>query len=1027
MLKTIIQRPIGASFIALAFLVLGIISFTQLPQNLMPEIQQPTIVVRVEHPGATEQEIEKEIVDELEDKFSAVTGLIGTESIIQPEKAELLLHFRTDINIDETVDKLREKMSSQRFSLNSTPPKVLRYDPDAEPVMKFVILPETESDLVTISEQYRDKLIPRLETLSEVASVRLRGQKNMILQVTPDEKKMLSYGIEINELKNLINDGIKKSPLNRISTLDGMRSLEIIGSAAKPEDLASLSLRPGIHVGDIARIELTIEEPEEMVFYKSHNESSGREALILEIMSHREVGMVPMSVMVKKTLDLFAKASEENPDTQWNLYGAQIKLISDSSEPVKETIDEVSLAVLVGAGLALVVLFLFMRSFRSSIIIFISVPLSTVICFLFMAKWEVGLNLMSLSGLALGIGMLVDNAIVVLESINRKREEGHSILESSYLGSREVIPAVIASTLTTVAVFFPLTFLEGNLGDLLFDQAFTVSTSLIISLFVAVLLVPTFMAIPKLSHIGNSSQTEAQVELSSGIYERLIDRLISRPIISIVLLIGLFAIIYICLQVLPYSSMPQIPIQRVKADIQLKSDLTIEDSHTWVKNFMNDLKLEGPGFKTLSISGEATQYARIYGNRDSNEIQLSIEFDEPFFDFSHLRTWMSEFERWVYLKGASGVTLKDIPAIDLGLGENNDCEVILVNSGDVDYRMLQNEFTDFLRQKGALGIQSSSAAQKNEVLILPDSLKLKEVNISLNNFNQRLKTALEKSQINGFFPEYDGIESANMLKIIIEREKRNSSIKEFEAINIGSAKRPVYLGDVATVQNSLESKHIYHLDGRNVLRIQCQTLPKGLDLNDLSSWFEKQKEFYPSLEYEIRSGRSKMSGSLEAMLHLFALSIFLIVVIMAVQFESVLQPFLVIFSIPMALAGSLVLLWLSSNGINIMSGIGIVILIGVAVNNAIVLVSTANQKLAIETDRKRAIILAAKTRLRPIIMTAFTTITGLLPLLWGSSASSVLKVPLAVAVIGGLFSSTVLVLFILPSIMYSLTRNKQSQ
>lgn len=1027
MLKTIIQRPIGASFIALAFLVLGIISFTQLPQNLMPEVQQPTIVVRVEQPGATEQEIEKEIVDELEDKFSAVSGLISTESIIQPEKAELLLHFRTDINIDETVDKLREKMSSQRFSLSSNPPKVLRYDPDAEPVMKFVILPTRENDLVTISEQYRDKLIPRLETLSEVASVRLRGQKNMILQVIPDEKKMLSYGIELNELKSLLNDGFKKAHLNRISTLDGMRSLQIIGSAAKPEDLASLSLRPSIEIGDVASIQLTIEEPEEMVYFKSHHEEAGREALILEIMSHREVGMVPMSKMVKQTLNMFAKASSENPGTSWSLYGAEVKLISDSSEPVKETIQEVSLAVLVGAGLALVVLYLFMRSLRSSVIIFISVPLSTIICFLFMAKWEVGLNLMSLSGLALGIGMLVDNAIVVLESINRKREEGYSLLESSYLGSKEVVPAVIASTLTTVAVFFPLTFLEGNLGDLLFDQAFTVSTSLIISLVVAILLVPTFMALPKFGNKKDPGHSEKQIELDSGRYERLIGQLIDRPILSISSVFVLFGIIYFCLQLLPYSKMPEVPIQRINADIQLKNDLTIQNSHAWVQDFMNEFKLDGPGFKTLAICGEATQYARIYGNRDSNEIQLSIEFDEPFFDFEHLKRWMVDFEKWVYLKGASSVKLKDIPAIDLGLGETNACDITINNSMNKDYRMLHDEFTDFLRQSGAIGVHSSAATQKNEILIVPDSLKLKELNISLNNFNQRLKTALEKSQLNGFFPEYDGIESSAMLKIIIERQRRSSSIKEFEMINIGSAKRPIYLGDVASLQKSLESKHIYHLDGRNVIRIQCQYLPDNLSLADIETWFDHQQKFYPDLEFEIQSGRSKMSGSLEAMLHLFALSIFIIVVIMAVQFESVLQPFLVIFSIPMALAGSLFLLWISSNGINIMSGIGVVILIGVAVNNAIVLVSTVNQRLTLEPDTKTAIIKAAKTRLRPIIMTAFTTISGLFPLLWGSSASSVLKAPLAIAVIGGLFSSTILVLFILPSIIFAFTRKSKVQ
>jgi len=1016
-----IKRPIGASFIALAFVVLGILSFLQLPQNLMPEIQPSTVVVQIEKSGATESELEAELVDKLEDQFSSISGLISSESFIRPEKAELLLHFRADIDINSTIERLREKMSTQRFGSGSLPPKVLRYDPDLDPVLRYTITTVEGGDLVTVSEAYRDKLLPKLEALPEVASVRLRGQKKLVLKVTPDYQKLLNYAIEPSELKRIITEGVSKTSLGRIDTIEGERTLQIKGAAVKVADVSDLSVRSGIVMSDIAEVALVLDTPEEMVYYKDDLSDVGQEALVLEIMAHRDIGMVPLSNAVKQALGKIVDDGLVSGDSL-DLFGAKMKLLSDTSEPVKETISEVSYAVLYGAILALVVLFIFMQSFRASMIIFISVPLSTVISFLFMNKWDVGLNLMSLSGLALGIGMLVDNAIVVLESINKKREEGKSIFDASYMGSKEVIPAVIASTLTTVAVFFPLTFIEGNLGDLLFDQAFTVSVSLLISLVVAIVLVPTFMALPDLMNTKESKMNKSKSGTLLNCFKNSVNYLIDRPALAFLMMFCLFILIYLFSYKLNWSTMPPVPVQSIEVEIKLNDEMNIYESQQWVKDFLNSIEKNGPAFKCLGIDGESIQYARIYGKRERNEILLLFIFENPFFDKFKLQAWMKSFEKHVYRAGAVEVRLTEVASMDIGLGDQADLDVVMSETGDLFQEELQRDFIEYLKKQGAMGVSSTMTAQKNEILIIPDSLKLKGKKISLSQFNQRLNAALLESQIEGFFPEYEGVDSPMMLKVILEGQEMSSSLSDFEQINIGSSAKPVFLGEVAVLKNSVESKVIYHLNGSRVFRVKASRLPKELSLNQIKAWFESKLDGFSGMDVLVKAGTSNLSGGVKSLIEMFALSIFLIIVIMAVQFESVLQPFLVIFSIPMALAGSLGLLWVSSNGINIMSGIGIVILVGVAVNNAIVLVSTVNQKIQEGLEVKEAILSASISRLRPILMTALTTISGLLPLLIGASASSALKAPLAIAVIGGLFSSTFLVLFILPSIINFFTK-----
>lgn len=1027
MFAKIIQRPIGVNFIALTFVVFGIMAFFRLPQNLMPEVKPPTIVVHIEKPGASEREIENEIIDTLEDHFSTITGLMYSESYSRPEKAEVLLHFKADIDVDKTVNKLREKLAHLTLRHGTLPPKVLSIDPNTEPVLRFVVQAQNKNnELVNISENFRDELLTRLEGLPEVASVRLRGQKKMMLEIIPDDIKLLNYGIEASELEVLIRDATRKSNIGRVDTNEGERTLQILGSAIRPADIPNLIVRKGIHLKDLASIELKIEDPEEMVLYRNMDHSFSGEALLLEIMAHRDVGMVPLSDAVKQLLD---HLSDSN-DGHWSLFGGKLMLISDASEPVKETIDEVGLSVIIGAGLALLVLFLFMHSFRASLIVFISVPLSVIICFLFMDQAGVGLNLMSLSGLALGIGMLVDNAIVVLESVQRKIDEGQTLINATVRGASEVIPAVIASTLTTVAVFLPLTFLEGYQGDLLFDQAFTVSMSLFISLIVAIILVPTLMALPSMVNLKNKSLNEEKKEnKNEGAYDKMMLALIKRPIMVIMLLILLISIIFSCIQVLPKRNMPPVPIERLKAEIRLDSTYDVRKSYAWLQNFLNHYKLSEYDFQIMAISGEALQYAQVYGKREDHELEVSIEFSQPIFDKKKLRNWMSRFEQSLYSAGAINANIYEVPTMDLAIGNRGvDLEIVFNGEDRAFLKELESEAVTMLRDKGVMGIRFYSSNQKKEILIKPDSVKLNDRKISMQEFVLRLSNAFEEHKIEGFFPEYQKSISSSMLPILIKGVLLDKSLSKIGNLNVGTSLTPILLKDVAEITFSFGDRHIYHYNGQPVFRIQGNHLPQELSINDIEDWFQSKLKNYRGYEVQVKRGERIQSDQLSNLMKMFALSVFLIVVIMAVQFESILQPILVIFSIPMALAGSFLLLWVTSNGIDIMSGIGIVILIGVAVNNAIVLVSTVNQRIQNGNSIQEAVILASRTRLRPILMTALTTISGLSPLLLGSSSSSALKEPLAIAVIGGLFSSTLLVLLILPSMIYlCMAQKKPSQ
>lgn len=1033
MLGQVVKRPIGVSFITLAFFVLGLMAYTTLPQNLMPTIKAPIIAIWVEKPDASPREIENEIVQDLENKMSTVPGLVSMESFSRLGKAELLLHFRSDVDIDDTINRLREKVGNLRLGVGTRPPRVLRYDPNADPVLRFLFRSKgNQVDLTSLSLDAREKLLPRLEGLPEVASIRLRGLREKELLIRPDAKKMKAMTVTMNELTNAIRNGVSRHSIGEVETAEGDRNVKIIGASQHPSQLPAAIIKDDITIGDLAEVKLHTQEPEELVLHHSGNQQDSEQVLLIEILAQLDVGMVPAAASVKKLLSSLGQQSEGN-DKQWDLYGGELQLISDLSEPVRQSLDDVRQAVMQGAALALIVLIWFMRSLRSSIIVFLSIPLSVIITFLFMDRGDVGINLMSMSGMALGVGMLVDNAIVVLESIGRVRESRTDLnrFEATVLGAREVVPAVIASTLTTVAVFLPLTFLEGYIGSLLYDQAFTVSASLFISLFVAVTMVPTLMGLPGLG--GSKSKEpgwiaktiDSPLSLLQFIHNHLMKAMLRFPILGFICFIALLSSTYFLLNQTQQQFMPDVPAKQLSLNIRLADHHDVESSAEWAEDWLKKLPNIGTKYSTTIICGEDRSYATMLGRRLNNEMHVSIDLHKSLENKTEEIEAMRILERSATQYGALNVVSHIPPAMDLGLGEGHDLDLII--SGD-DQEMLEQaniDISSFLKEKGALGVSSNDKGIRQEVLVIPDNVKLQKVNLRMQEFVSRLENALLEKNIDGYFPIYteEGA-SPYMLPVRVLGTHVEQSADQVGDLDLGDKDQVIPLDSIAHWEFERGTQVIYRKDGRRVARVKASILPPELSIEEIIHKLRASLPEYKNLDIEVVHAFDKLKDGMDSMLKMFYLSLFLVVVVMAVQFESVSQPFLVILSVPMALAGSLGLLFLTGHSLNVMSGIGIVILIGVAVNNAIVLVSTANLRKEEGMETRDAISQAARERFRPILMTALTTIMGLLPLALTWSESAALRAPLAIAVIGGLFSSTVLVLFILPSLMVPFMRKK---
>lgn len=1048
-----IARPVTITMVMVAAIVFGFVAFDRLPINLLPDISYPTLTIRTEYPGAAPGEIEYLISKPIEERVGVVSGVVRTSSISRPGISDVVLEFDWGTNMDFASLDVREKLDMLNLPRDAEQPILLRFDPSLDPIMRIAL--SGENDLIALRLLAEEQIKQDIESIEGVASVQVLGGLEEEIQINVHAGRLAQLGIPISQVAqrlaqenvNLTGGTLKDGEaeflvrtLNEFKRSDDMEAI-VVGM----RESAPIILR------DIASVE------------KSHKERkvitnlNGSESVEIAIYKEADKNTVTVARAVKERLNRIMQ------DYQRFEVPLAMTIVNDQSLFIQNAVDEVLNTAIYGGLLAIVVLYLFLRSFKSTVIISLAIPISVVVTFFFMFISNVSLNIMSLGGLALGVGMLVDNAIVVLEAIDRYRKQGAGTVDSADKGASEVATAVVASTLTTVCVFVPIIFVEGIAGQLFNDQALTVTYSLMASLLVALTLIPMLASLkysPAVASETEAPNTKAArfldrvfvgvparvihwIRLGIGAiikggskvlgviyrtfdrslarlidwYPTFIDRVLQRRGRFILATVLLFALSLLGTRFIGTELIPEISQGEFFVDVQMPIGTPVEET-TQMVNAMAQRAQTVPGVTSVySIAGTAAQMGFSATEERENLGQLHIQLADGLLGAGEQR--IMEQMREIFI---------DIPGIEYKFSRPTlfsfktpiEIEVRGYNLRELERLSLQ--LAQEMREiRGLRDVKSSTEGGNPEVQIIFNRQKVAQVGMDVSSIGNLIRAKVQgevSTELNRQDRRID-------IRVRNRPEDRNS-IDDLRRLIINPNDGvPVPLAAVADLKLERGPSEIRRVDQERVAVVSANIQDR--DLGSVSAEIQAaidRLSMPPDFRVTMGGQRREMATSFDSMQLAIALAIFLVYLVMASQFESLVQPFIIMFTIPFALIGVVLTLLITNTPISVVVLIGLIMLAGIVVNNAIVLLDYINQLRRQGVAKRDAIKQAGQVRLRPILMTTMTTVLGLLPMAIGFGEGAELRTPMAVTVIGGLLVGTVLTLVVIPTVYDLIVREK---
>lgn len=1109
----IVDRPVAVLMTTVAVLLFGWISLSRLPVTLLPDIAYPTLTVRTEYPDAAPEEVERSITEPIEEALSTVEGVRHIRSTSRPDFSEVVLELRWKTSLDTTAQKVRERLELLQLPDEAHKPSVLRFDPDLDPIVRLgatVELPQDPGLRATALGRLRSfcelTLKPELEKALGVAMVTVDGGQTPIALVNLDLPRMSRLGLVPADIVNRIAQSNVNLPGGRVRegrieyrvrtrhALDTIADVEVL-TLAMPNGNA-------LPLTDVATVSLGYEERDTLT------RLDGNESVEIAIYKEADANIVAVAEHIRKVVsDLQSPQHDDDKSggVQRRLPSDfSLRILYDAATFVEGAITEVQDAAMGGALLAVVVLFVFLRRIYPTAVIAISIPVSIVAVFTPMLLLDVGFNLMSLGGLALGVGMLVDNSIVVMEAIARKRDEGLAPREATILGTSEVLSAVVASTLTTLAVFGPLVFVEGVAGQIFGDLAATVTFSLIVSLIVAVVLVPTLSA----REPGTQSARPHSASLPWGaknywIHHRTegLLRPKRKPTVGSTLAAGLrwllgFPYVFVMMAVLVVldgivgrlvfgtllwslrkGSAKDSVTQRAIAMLWRPLDSvfgavgkTMAAGFAGLLRWALRAKLLVVAVSIAGFAWAVTANEQL-GRELIPEVRqgvLTVELDVGAgSSLDDIAARVAEVER--LLKDAhdkvetfaATITVAGRRATMQSRAENEGgagavITIKLRQVADEDWMIatLSEKLEQMpgvvgnIRRPSLLtfqaplevvvtGISQQPLAELAETVAnhMDDVPGIAEVHTSISrgfpeyhiefDRNRLASRGLSAREVAETLRDSVSGEIATALRqgekrvdVLVRADRGFVDSKEMLlALPVGQVEGGVVrLVDVAKVEPKDGPSEIRRVDGQRAIVVRA-VLDGDTDLGTAGERVEQITRGIPLLAEQqifVSGQREELNRSLESLQLALGLALFLVYAVIASTFEAFSAPLVILFSVPLAWVGVVLALWWIGLPMSVLVYIGIIMLAGIVVNNAIVLVNAATQHEKSQTDPEAAVMEAAKIRLRPIWMTTLTTVLGLLPMAQSLGDGTEIRAPMAITVIAGLVFSTVLTLVVVP-------------
>ncbi len=1151
MISTSLRRPVTVSMFVSAIVVFGVISYLELGRDLLPDIAYPSLTIQTRYEGAAPQEVEEFITKRLESSLATVKGKRKLSSISREAMSLITIEFEWGQDMQIATLNVREKLDVARFQAgfpqDADRPSILRWDPSAKPIMGLAIT--GDAPILQLKEGVREIIKPRMEQVEGIAFAQISGDIERVIDVEVDREKLSLYGLTIQDLSNAIGRANANIAGGTIKKGRYRYSLRTLGEFDSVEEINSVVVgrRAGadIRIADIALVRDTTKDREAMATV------NGDQAIGLLIYKEAGANTIQATQLAK---DLIEELAEESPD-----YA--ITIAFEEAKFIEQALNNVWVSLIFGGFFAFIVLVLFLSDLKSPIFIFISIPIAIITTLVLMYFTEISLNIMSLGGLALGVGMLVDNSIVVLENIYRYREQGHKPLDAAFRGAREVAMPVAASTLTTIAVFFPIVYLEGIAGALFGEQALTVTYSLASSLVVSLTVLPLLTALSTIlegrdtlpARLTPMPKMEADSNPRTPVFWRWWEFLIAAlalfmvasyfkvewkqslkilgalALLPLALFLGKWIVTFLLSWILQALAML---ISLVKNGVQVLLDYVFI-----------------PVFNFIYDNFERGYHAVLRWALNSKLVALSLAI--ALMTFAVIAA--QNLKRELMPKSATGqftidaklppgtaleVTAQVIERIEKGLLEDEAVAVVFSQIGASDANLNQ-----LLKDSGTNTAQISVKLEEN-MISLSQVYRLSELVRQLSAETPGMKVSFTESEssfedllaseggsgfvvqvdgenfadlyrandlIMGALREIDGLQDVKttltrdypQIEVDLNREnierygfgisevgqflaggmrgEQATEYKEFDRnidvrVRFSEADRENFERVLETVVTSPEgtavplaqlinarliqsAKEIRRINQRRVAMISANLA--GMKISEVTPQVEQALD---QLALPLSVSKPQIVGEQEGIRNSFGqlamafmLSALLVYMIMAGQFESMRFPFVVILTVPMGLVGTVFMLYTFDESINIMSLIGLIVLSGIVVNDAIVKVDFINQARKEGATVREAVLKASRVRLRPIMMTTATTVLGLTPMAFGvaprimnsevlrplvealdarliawgispiselfSARGSEIQQPLALVVIGGLTVATLLTLILIP-IFYELFAGK---
>jgi HAE1 family hydrophobic/amphiphilic exporter-1 len=994
-----IRQPVTTVAIIIVLMALGLLAFKNLRVNPIPDVEEPVMVVNVTYPGASPETVEREIINRVEKALQSIPQVYEIRSTASESLARIIIVFNFKKNMAEAADEIRNAIASVRHKLpvEMREPVLFRWDPSSEPIMQMALSSQTQTH-AEISRLAEDMLADRFRGLDGVAAVNVNGALQRELSVLLRAQKLREYNVSVADVVNALRAQNTTAPVGRVKGALDEQSIRLVGRIESPREFEDIVLKRHeneiVRLGQVATVEDGFAELNGFSLRNAHANVG------LSVTRSREASTVTVAEEVRKLV------KEINPTLP---KGTKLEVTQDGGEDAESNLKNVVEALVFGAGLTIFVVYAFLNSWRSTLITALSLPTSAIAAFI--AVWACGftLNFMTLLGLSLAIGVLIDDAIVVRENIVRHMERGEDRITAARNGTAEIGLAVTATTLSIMAVFVPVAFMGGVAGEWFRPFAVTVATSVLVSLFISFTLDPMLSAYwgdpvdhARRERRGLGKQLakfnvwfDAQADRYGNVIAWALHHRKWMAALSVA-----FLVLAVVLQATLGGSafLPRADAGVIAIDVRTPSSASLEYSR---------LKIE-----------KAAELARTIPETRATNTQVNPGGGRVYVDLGKSnersrKAWEIAEDLRVHLKrlvGAEYVVLDDI--------NNGAQKPVQIQFYGPDARRLMALTNDFMEKMkaipGAVDVGLSEQEPKDEIRIELDRGLANQLGISVGDAAQALRVAFAGVEVGDWV---DPVGESRDVAVRLHPEDRvDASNIEHLPVAVGGSNMMVPLEQIATVTLDKGPAQIQHLDGKRTMSVSANA--QGRSPGEVTA---DAMKIAKAIEYPTGYGVSLGGASRDQeeifteMFIALIMGIAVMYLVLVMQFGSFTAPVPVMLSLPLSLIGVVLALLITRGTLNLMSLIGVIMLMGLVAKNAILLLDCARKEEAQGVDREQALMHAGRVRLRPILMTTFALIVGMLPVAIGLGAGSEFYSPMAVAIIGGVITSTVLTLLVVPT------------